>query len=191
MVAWRTVRQYCYRVTDWVGGVMNKNGCSISTGRQEVLGVGSSNDERSSKVLFDKNSTTKFSHFIEVDPCGALQLSAFGLPDNVNLILHRVIVGGGVMPQGSGCICGVDPAKPAKTLFSNPFKIDCKPVVLNNCNTVLFLTVPGTYVVEVSDPSALGKFIAYAEPTECCCLPNGLVIGNTVLGKFIGTKEVY
>lgn len=162
-------------------------GCEIVTGKK-VIGVSNkgSAEDRSATVLFDRNSTTQISHVVTVGDCKALKLSTFNLKDGQAIELHRVLIGGGVMAQGSGCCCDADPASPADVLASEPFKIDCKPVVLTHCFSVLFLTVPGTYMFKLNDEGMVGNVLAFAESVECCCLPSGLIIGNKAHDDYIG-----
>lgn len=162
--------------------------CSVTTGRK-IYAVGSSSDKDVSlNTLFDQKSTKTVSHFLHVEPCQALQLSTFGMPDGAVLTLHRVLLAGGSMPQGTGCICDHEEGSMLGVAASEPFMIDCKPVVLDKCNNVLFLTVPGSYVLRLNDEAYLGHFWAFADAMECCCLPDGLVIGNRKGTGYIGTK---
>lgn len=163
--------------------------CEISTGRKTLAVGKSGGEETPSSLLFDHKSSSAVSHFINIEPCQVFKFSTFGLPDGVTLTLHRVYLAGGVMPQGTGCICEPDPAKGVQPMATEVFKINCKPVVIDNCNGALFLSVPGTYVLELNDESKLGNFIAMAEEVECCCVPNGLLIGNVGINDtYVGTK---
>lgn len=164
--------------------------CKIKTGRKEVSvrASRSENGDVEYSYLFDHKSTNTISRPIHIYDCEAKKLSTFNLPDGVKLTVHRVIVGGGVMPQGSGCLCAGEPGQQVKVLMSEPLKIECKPVVLDNCNSVLFLTIPGSYVLELSDESVLGNFLAMEDSVECCCLPDGLIIGNVGPTGYVGVK---
>lgn len=161
--------------------------CEISTGRKivNVSGVGK---KLPTKALFDQTSTELVSPFIHLPPCEALQLSTFNLPDGAELAVYRVLLMGGEMPQGSGCICDYEEGSPVSVAASEPFKIDCKPVVLTNCNNVLYLTSPGSYILRLNSEDHLGHFWAFAEVMDCCCLPDGLVIGNRTGSGYVGTK---
>lgn len=165
--------------------------CEIVTGKKHfTIGSGKNKEEQISSLLFDNSSTSKVSHFIHIEPCQAFKFSTFNLPDGVYLKFHRVFASGGAMPQGNGCLCDSTEAKAVGAVASEPFKIDCKPVVLDNCNGVLFLTIPGTYMLELSDESVLGQFLAFAEEVDCCCLPSGLIIGNIGSdNQYIGVKR--
>lgn len=165
--------------------------CKITTGKRVLTQpktAGKAPEAVTTSFVFDKNSTNKISRPIHVDECMAVKLSTFNLPDGANLTLHRVILGGGIMPQSSGCMCGGDKGQEAYALFSEVFKIDCKPVVIDNCDGALFLTVPGTYMLELNDEAVLGSFVALAERVDCCCLPDGLIIGNAKPDTYVGTK---
>lgn len=162
--------------------------CSIITGRK-IYGVGSGADkDKTANVLFDQKSTKTVSHFIHIEPCQAIQFLTFGLPEGAKLTLHRVLPIGGSMPQGSGCLCDHDEGSSVTVAASEPLKIDCKPVVIDACNNVLYLTIPGSYMLRLNEERYLGQFWAFAEAMECCCLPEGLVIGNRGSNKFIGTE---
>lgn len=162
--------------------------CSITTGRT-IYAVGSGpKSERSSNVVFNQESTKLVSHLLSVTPCEALQISTFGLPEGAKLTLHRVLPAGGSMPQGSGCICSYDEGSPVNVAASEPLKIDCKPVEIDNCNNVLYLTVAGTYMLQLNSEEFLGQFWAFAESVDCCCLPEGLVIGNRKGAGYVGTQ---
>ena len=164
--------------------------CEIVTGKKIVTVTSTVNGEdKPSSLLFDQNSTKRVSHFIHIEPCQAFQIYTFGLPDGAYLTVHRAFVGGGDMPQGSGCLCGVEPGQMVSALATEPFKIDCKPVVVDNCTNVLFLTVPGTYLFELNSDEHLGKFLAFAEAIECCCLPTGLIIGNAKPDGYVGVAR--
>lgn len=167
---------------------------NITTGKKIVVkrveAVGGTHVEGfDPTALFDQKSTKTTSHFLNIDSCKAMKLSTFGLKDGAYLTLHRVLLGGAVFPQSSGCLCECEDGEPIKVLANEPLKIDCKPVVLDNCNSVLFLSIPGTYVLELNDPTQLGHFLAFAEVVDCCCLPEGLVIGNRASERYIGTKR--
>lgn len=160
--------------------------CNITTGRK-IYAVGSGSDkDASTNTLFDQKSTKPISHFIHLEPCQALQLSTFGLPEGAKLTLHRVLPAGGKMPQGSGCICNYDEGSSVIVAASEPLKIACKPVVLDNCNNVLYLTIAGSYMLRLNDERYLGQFWAFAEAMDCCCLPDGLVIGNRNADGYVG-----
>ena len=158
--------------------------CEVVTGRkyQSTRTNSQPNDGEavSSVTLFDSKSSKTTSHIVTVAACSAIKVSTFALPDGKYLSVHRVYTGGGVMPFGTGCLCNCDDGKASTILYSEPLKIDCKEVRVDNCTSVLFLTIPGDYVFELNDKSALGQFVAFAEEVECCCLPSGLVIGNQV-----------
>lgn len=165
-------------------------GGDIVTGKK-VVAVNSTvnGKDKPSSLLFDQNSTKRVSHFIHIEPCQAIQISTFGLPDFAYLTVHRAFVGGGDMPQSSGCLCGEESGQMASALTTEPFKVDCKPVIVDNCTNVLFLTVPGTYLFELNSDEHLGKFLAFAEAIECCCLPTGLVIGNAKHDGYVGVAK--
>lgn len=161
--------------------------CSITTGRK-IYAVGSGSDkDLSTNILFDQKSIKTVSHFLHVEPNQAIQLSTFGLPDGAKLTLYRVLPAGGQMPQGSSCICDHEEGSSATVAASEPLRIGCLPVELTNCNNVLFLTVPGSYMLRLNNEEYLGQFWAFAEAMECSCLPEGLVIGNRKADGFIGT----
>lgn len=161
----------------------------ISTGRK-IYNVGSGVEKDSTAgALFDQKSTKLISHFIHIEPGQAIQLSTYGLPDGANLTIHRVLPTSGEMPQGTGCICDHEDGSSIDVAASEPFKIDCKPVVLDNCNNVLFLTVPGSYMLRLNSEAYLGLFWAFASAMDCECLPDGLVIGNCKGNGFIGVQE--
>lgn len=151
--------------------------CGVSTGRK-IYAIGGSGKDRDPRALFDQKSTKLVSHVIHVLPCEAIQFSTFGLPSGATLTIHRVLLADGTMPQGYGCICDYDDGSPLVVAASEPLKIDCNPVVLNECNNVVYLTIPGSYMLKLNDESHLGQFWAFAESMECCCLPEKLVIGN-------------
>lgn len=161
--------------------------CNISTGRK-IYAVGSGSDkDLTSNTLFDQKSTKTVSHFIHVAPCQAIQLSTFGLPEGAKLTLNRVLPAGGVMPQGAGCICDHEEGSGVVVAASEPLKIACMPVELTNCNNVLFLTIPGSYMLRLNKEEYLGQFWAFADEVDCCCLPEGLVIGNRKADGYVGT----
>lgn len=162
--------------------------CEIVTGKKFQAPRASNGEDAKSVALFDNKSARKLSHVVTVAECSALKISTFALPDNVHLKLHRVYTGGGVMPFGTGCLCNCDDGKTSSVLYSEPLKVDCKEVRVDNCTGVLFLTIPGDYMFELSDESVLGQFVAFAEEIDCCCLPSGLVIGNQVPSeRVVGT----
>lgn len=162
--------------------------CDIVTGRK-IVNVGSGADKDPTyNVLFDQKSVSTVSHYLHLEPCEAIQLTTFGLPDGAELSLHRILLTGGKMPQGSGCICDYEPGSLAGVAISEPVKIDCKPVVLDNCNNVLYLTMAGSYVLQLNSDKYLGQFFAFADAMDCCCLPEGLVIGNRKGNGYVGTK---
>lgn len=187
VLAWRDVREYLDVNSLYSGARGNAMSCGIVTGTK-VMGVSNNGaaEERSSTVLFDKKSTSRLSHVVGISDCKALRLSAFNLGDNDSIKIHRVLLGGGEMAQGSGCCGCLEPVKPSAITASEEFKIDCKPVKLTKCNGVLFLTVPGHYMFELNEEASLGDVIAFAEPVECCCLPSGLVIGNEKPTGYVG-----
>lgn len=169
----------------FVGATMS---CEIVTGRKYQSTRSSNGEDIKSVALFDSKSTKVTSHVVTVAECSALKISTFALPDNKYLKIHRVYTGGGVMPFGTGCLCNCDDGSASSVLFSEPLKIDCKEVRVDNCTGVLFLTIPGDYMFELNDESVLGQFVAFAEEIDCCCLPSGLVIGNQVPSeRIVGT----
>lgn len=187
MVAWCVGRKYHHIIGINLNGVGIKMTCSVITGRK-IYAVGSGSDkDGASNVLFDQKSTKTVSHFIHVEPCQAIQFSTFGLPDGAKLTLHRVLPAGGQMPQGTGCICDHEEGYGIVVSASEPLKIDCSPVELTNCNNVLYLTIPGSYMLRLNEERYLGQFWAFADAMECCCLPEGLVIGNRKGGGYVGT----
>lgn len=161
--------------------------CGIVTGKK-VMGVSNSGaaEDRSSSVLFDKASVARLSHVVNVTECKALRLSAFNLGQADSITIHRVLLGGGSMPQGSGCGCTGTSSTPTTILASEVLKIDCKPVKITNCFGVLFLTIPGDYMFELNEEASLGEVLAFAEPVDCCCIPSGLVIGNEKPTGYVG-----
>lgn len=162
---------------------------NIVTGQKQYsLKNAEAKEGKSYSVLFDSESVKSVSHFIHLGQGKALKFSTFNLPDGVHLAFHRVLPGGGSMPQGAGCLCDTQDGNTTYALASEPFKIDCKPVVLDNCNGVLFLTIPGVYMLELSDESALGQVLAFAEEVSCSCIPDGLIIGNAKPDTYVGTK---
>lgn len=161
--------------------------CEISTGRK-IINVNSKVQKIPTKALFDQTSTKLVSPFLHLLPCEALQLSTFNLPAGAELAVYRVLLTGGGMPQGSGCICDYEEGSPVSVAASEPFKIDCDPVVLTHCNNVLFLTTPGSYILRLNSEDYLGHFWAFAEVMDCCCLPDGLVIGNRKGNGYVGTR---
>lgn len=163
--------------------------CEIVTGKKiQSARTSGSREDAPFTALFDSTSTKTLSHIVTVTNCATVKISTFALPDNVHLKVHRVYTGGGVMPFGTGCLCNCDEGTNSQVLFSEPFKIDCKEVRVDNCTSVLFLTVPGDYMFELSDESVLGQFVAFAEEVDCCCLPSGLIIGNQVPSeRVVGT----
>lgn len=162
--------------------------CNISTGRK-LYGTGKGADvDPNYNVLFDQRSTMTVSHTVDVAPCEAIQFSTFGLPDGAKLEVHRVFRTGGAMPDGAGCICDYESGSPVSVAASEPLKIDCKPVVLDNCNNVLYLTVAGSYMLKLNSADYLGQFWAFAETMDCCCIPEGLVIGNRKGAGYVGTE---
>lgn len=163
--------------------------CTIETGRK-IVNVGNIAGNVSSRALFDQTSTKLVSPFIHLLPCEALQLSTFNLPEGAELALYRVLLMGGEMPQGSGCICDYEEGSPVFVAASEPFKVDCKPVVLTSCNNVLFLTTPGSYTLRLNSEDYLGHFWAFAEAMKCCCLPEGLIIGNRTGNDYVGTRGI-
>lgn len=183
----RDVRKYFNVNRLYDNGRGNAMNCGIVTGTK-VLGVSNngSAEDRSSTVLFDKNTSTRFSHVVSIDDCKALRLSAFNLSADDSITIHRVMLGGGAMAQGSGCCGCLEPASSSNILASEVFQIDCKPVKLTKCNGVLFLTVPGYYMFELNEEAKLGEVLAFAEPVDCCCLPSGLIIGNEKPQKYVG-----
>jgi hypothetical protein len=82
------------------------------------------------------------------------------------------------MPQGYGCICSAEPGSPTNVELSEPFKINGEVVKITNANSALFLTIPGTFMLEMNDTSLVGKIFCTISKAECCCLPNKLIIGN-------------
>lgn len=162
--------------------------CQIETGRKEVSLGGIIHKETGSGALFDLKSTKLTSYYLHLEACKAIQFSTFGLPDGAYLTLHRVLTTDGRMPQGAGCICDYDNGAGVDVSASEPLKVNCKPVVLDNCNTVLYLAIPGSYMLELNREEYLGQFWAFAEEVDCCCLPDGLVIGNRSGNSYIGVK---
>lgn len=165
------------------------NNCGIVTGRREVVKnpdcTGSA--EYKYDYVFDTKSENTISKPIYIDNNQIFKFSTFNLPDGVKLIFNRVQTGGGVMPQGSNC-CVDTCGRKTVIISSEVFKIHCKPVVLNNCNSVLFLSVPGTYILELDTPSALGQFVVQAEPVEGF-IPTSLIIGCEAPDHIVGVDE--
>lgn len=162
--------------------------CEIVTGKAVLVEPKTVSEDQPRTLLFDYSSTKTVSHRVTVSECKAIRLSTFNLPEGNKLNVHRVFVGGGLMPQGYSCLCDTEEATPASAVMTEPLKIDCKPVFIDSCNSVLFLTIPGIYVLELEgDKSLLGNFLAFAEEVDCCCLPDGLIIGNRLAnGSFVG-----
>lgn len=161
----------------------------IVTGKKyHAVGSSKPSESRMSAVLFDSTSTKTVSHFIHIEPGQVFKFSTFNLPDEAKLTFHRVYTGGGVMPHSSGCLCGAEDSESVKVLASEVFKIDCWPVYLNNCTGVLFLSVPGTYMLELNDPKHLGNFLAFAEEMDAGVIPDGLLIGNCACDYYVGTN---
>ena len=162
--------------------------CEIITGRKYQAARSSNGEDTKSVALFDSKSSKVTSHVVSVAECSALKITTFALPDGKHLKIHRVYTGGGEMPLGSGCGCSCEDGSSSRVLFSELLKIDCKEVRIDNCTGVLFLTIPGDYMFELSDESVLGQFVAFAEEVDCCCIPSGLVIGNQVPSeRIVGT----
>lgn len=162
--------------------------CEIITGRKYQAARSSNGEDTKSVALFDSKSSKVTSHVVSVAECSALKISTFALPDGKYLKVHRVFTGGGEMPLGAGCGCSCDEGSSSRVLYSEPLKIDCKEVRIDNCTGVLFLTIPGDYMFELSDASVLGQFVSFAEEVDCCCIPSGLVIGNQVPSeRIVGT----
>ena len=164
--------------------------CSIITGKKVHAVSRSSNAEETNRaVLFDSLSTNAVTHVVTVGECKALKISTFALPAGKKILVHRVYLGGGVMPFGSGCACGADEGKSAIVQLSEPLRINCHDVAIDGCSGMLFLTIPGDYVFELEDKTLLGQFVALAEEVECCCLPQSTVIGSEVItGGIVGVE---
>ena len=164
--------------------------CSIITGKKVHAVSRSSNAEESNRaVLFDSLSTNAVTHVVTVGECKALKISTFALPAGKKILVHRVYLGGGVMPFGSGCACGVNDGKSAIVQLSEPLRIRCCDVAIDGCAGMLFLTIPGDYVFELEDKTLLGQFVALAEEVECCCLPESTVIGSEIpTGGIVGVE---
>jgi hypothetical protein len=164
--------------------------CSIITGKKVHAVSRSSNAEETNRaVLFDSLSTNAVTHVVTVGECKALKISTFALPAGKKILVHRVYLGGGVMPFGSGCACGADEGKSAIVQLSEPLRIRCCDVAIDGCAGMLFLTIPGDYVFELEDKTLLGQFVALAEEVECCCLPESTVIGSEIpTGGIVGVE---
>lgn len=164
--------------------------CSIITGKKVHAVSRSSNAEETNRaVLFDSLSTNTVTHVVTVGECKALKISTFALPAGKKILVHRVYLGGGVMPFGSGCACGADEGKSAIVQLSEPLRIRCCDVAIDGCAGMLFLTIPGDYVFELEDKTLLGQFVALAEEVECCCLPESTVIGSEIpTGGIVGVE---
>ena len=164
--------------------------CSIITGKKVHAVSRSSNAEETNRaVLFDSLSTNTVTHVVTVGECKALKISTFALPAGKKILVHRVYLGGGVMPFGSGCACGADDGKSAIVQLSEPLRIRCCDVAIDGCAGMLFLTIPGDYVFELEDKTLLGQFVALAEEVECCCLPESTVIGSPITtGSIVGVE---
>lgn len=148
--------------------------CEVSTSRK----VGNSVQAQDRNVLFNARSSNTISHIFHVDPCVPLKICTFGLSDGEYLTLHKVYPKAGVMPQGSGCICSAEPGSTTNIEMSEPFKIGGEVVKVTNENSALFLTIPGTFMLEMSSADLIGKIFCTISKAECCCLPNKLIIGN-------------
>lgn len=135
-------------------------------------------EDKPSSLLFDQTSTKTVSHFVHLPPGKVLSLSTFGLPDGAEIQVHKVILGGGKMPQGTGCLCGAEDGESLSAVVTEQLHINCRPVALTNCTTINLLNLPGSYVFVLNDEAHLGKFYMIAEEFECTCLPEALVIGN-------------
>lgn len=166
---------------------MNTNG--IVTGTRLVSSSISATDREVSpnKYLFDDKSVSRYSYPVMIHDGQVCKLSTFNLPDEVELVLHRVLIAGNNLPS-DGC-CGAFSVQQAMIQASEVFKIGCKPVVLNNCDSVLFLTVPGIYMLEVSNEDAIGNFTAIADIVDSKYLPNALIIGNIGVEGIVGVKK--
>ena len=148
--------------------------CEVSTSRK----VGNSVQAEDRNVLFNARSSNTISHIFHVDPCVPLKICTFGLGDDDYLTLHKVHPKAGVMPQGYGCICSAEPGSSTNIEVSEPFKVNGEVVKITNANSALFLTIPGTFMLEMKDASLIGKIFCTISKAECCCLPSKLIIGN-------------
>lgn len=164
--------------------------CGIITGKKvHAVSRSSSSEDANREVLFDSLSTNAVTHVVTVGECKALKISTFALPAGKKILVHRVYLGGGVMPFGSGCACGADEGKSAIVQLSEPLRIRCCDVAIDGCSGMLFLTIPGDYVFELEDKTLLGQFVALAEEVECCCLPESTVIGSEIpTGGIVGVE---
>lgn len=158
----------------------------IKTGTKRFGSGMSSTQEPISYELFNHLSKNGISHVVSVTDKNPILISSFGLYTGVKIGVHKVLVKGGGYPEGCECGCDCIEGDDPSIRVSEPLQIDCKPVTINECNNVLYLTIPGFYMFRVNEEEHVGKFILLAEPVSQKDLPTGLVIGNRFSNEFVG-----
>lgn len=166
---------------------MNTNGIVTSTRLVSSTTSASDREVSPNNYLFDGKSVNKYSHPIMIHDGQVVKLSTFNLPDDVELKLHRILIAGKYLPS-DGC-CGIFSVQQAMVQASEPFKIGGKQVVLNSSDSVLFLTVPGIYMLEASNQDVIGDFTAIADLVDSKYIPSAMVIGNFGLESIVGVKK--
>lgn len=164
--------------------------CGIVTGRSVVSTkyCGNANQDVPYAYIFDSKSTDVISRPIYIDNCMVYKFQTFNLPEDTKIFFHRVLTGGGLVPTGEGCLCNDETVSKTTVIGNELFKIGCKPVTLDSCNGVLFLSIPGTYMLELSNPAALGQVIVMAEQVDGY-IPPSLIIGNPKPEHYVGVDE--
>lgn len=166
---------------------MSKKNITTSIKR---FGINSgANKDQPPEELFNHFSKSRTSHVITVTPSNPILISSFGLGDDVKITLHKVRVSGGTYPIPGDCICTCIEGDDPSISDSEPLLIQCKPVIIDKCMNIIYLTIPGHYAFQIDKEEHIGTFILLAEPVPLHTIPNGLVIGNRFNDKYIGVKE--
>lgn len=142
--------------------------CNIKTGRKEIMHRPKSKGRKLSvfngHFLYDSKSTKTVSSYITVEPDIVYQVTLYNMPDDAELLVHKVYLGDGHLAQGESCCdCGYEEEQPVKPILSSPLVIDGKEQKLTKNYTTMLLVIPGTYQLELTDKKYLSEFTVTLE----------------------------
>lgn len=142
--------------------------------------------------IFGLGQTTKFSKPFRVDIGKVVVISSFNfacetLDDTGEVIkngdcaiLHKIDFTTPEMPSGNGCGCILENVD-VSISNSEPVVVCCEMWTLNACNNVVVLSVPGYYMYELCEESAIGSVLIRIEELsieQASLLPRNLIYGE-------------
>lgn len=143
--------------------------------------------------IFGLGQATKFSKPFRVDVGKVVVISSFNFScDTMNdvgevikkgtcAVLHKINLTTPDMPSGDGCCGCILENIDVSIANSEPVVVCCEMWTLNSCNNLLVLSVPGYYMFELCDESAIGSALIRIEELnieQAALLPRNLIYGE-------------